>query len=71
MSGQCSVSSTVVTFYKLCQEHMNHRFLYLQNICLDYYTYQFPVRNVMGSKSVDARSILLYLNTDNSAEPKV
>ena len=25
MSGQCSVSSTVVTFYKLCQEHMNHR----------------------------------------------
>ena len=25
MSGQCSVSSTVVTFYKLCQGHMNHR----------------------------------------------
>ena len=25
MSGQCSVSSTVVKFYKLCQEHMNHR----------------------------------------------
>ena len=25
MSGQCSVSSTVVTFYKLCQELMNHR----------------------------------------------
>ena len=26
MSEQCSVSSTVVTFYKLCQEHMIHRF---------------------------------------------
>ena len=25
MSGQCSVSSTVVTFYKLYQEHMNRR----------------------------------------------
>ena len=27
MPGQCSVLSTVVTFYKLCQEveHMNHR----------------------------------------------
>ena len=24
MLGQCSVSSTVVTFCKLCQEHMNH-----------------------------------------------
>ena len=42
----------------------------LVDICLDDYTYQFPIRNIMGSKSVDARSILLNLNTDNSAEPK-
>ena len=48
---------------------MNHR-LYACRTCLDYYTYQFPIKNVMGSKSVDARSISLNLNTDYSAEPK-
>ena len=43
--------------------------LCLQNIYLDHYTYQFPIRKAMGSKSVDGSSILL--NIVNSAEPKV
>ena len=66
-----------MTFCKLCQQHRNHGFcacrtlvlitINIKNTLISFLSFCFIIiRNIKGSKSVDARSILL--STVNSAE---